>query len=187
MIHNKNIICVSSIDWDFVWQGHQEIMNTFACHGNRVLFIENTGIRAGVIKCANANATFHEQEAKVFRAASQTQSETQAGLPLHPYLDRDNNPPLTAVDNYLKIYEKTNDVMYANLKAKELVLTYGSKLSYCMLRIEPLTILSKQCALNCVDEIITLLKFVVIDDVKHKQNLKRLNYYDEVKQEINKL
>lgn len=68
--------------------------------------IENTGIRAGVIKCANANATFHEQEAKVFRAASQTQSETQAGLTLHPYLDRDNNSPLTAVDNYLKIYER---------------------------------------------------------------------------------
>ncbi|MFH1593082.1 MAG: ElyC/SanA/YdcF family protein [Candidatus Omnitrophota bacterium] len=46
MIKNENIICISSIDWDFVWQGHQEIMSTFAKNGNRVLFIENTGVRA---------------------------------------------------------------------------------------------------------------------------------------------
>ncbi len=45
MFKNKNIICISSIDWDFVWQGHQEIMSTFAKNGNRVLFIENTGVR----------------------------------------------------------------------------------------------------------------------------------------------
>lgn len=45
MLHNQNIICISSIDWDFVWQGHQEIMAAFAKNGNRVLFIENTGIR----------------------------------------------------------------------------------------------------------------------------------------------
>ncbi len=50
MITNKNIICVSSIDWDFVWQGHQEIMSVFASNGNRVLFIENTGVRAPIIK-----------------------------------------------------------------------------------------------------------------------------------------
>ncbi len=46
MIRNENIICISSIDWDFIWQGHQEIMSTFARNGNRVLFIENTGVRA---------------------------------------------------------------------------------------------------------------------------------------------
>ncbi len=46
MIRNENIICISSIDWDFIWQGHQEIMSTFAQNGNRVLFIENTGIRS---------------------------------------------------------------------------------------------------------------------------------------------
>lgn len=45
MIRNENIICISSIDWDFVWQAHQEIMSTFARNGNRVLFIENTGVR----------------------------------------------------------------------------------------------------------------------------------------------
>lgn len=45
MIKNENIICISSIDWDFVWQGHQEIMSTFAKNANTVLFIENTGVR----------------------------------------------------------------------------------------------------------------------------------------------
>src|SRR3972149_1264733 len=46
MLKNENIICISSIDWDFIWQGHQEIMSAFAKNGNRVLFIENTGIRS---------------------------------------------------------------------------------------------------------------------------------------------
>ncbi|MBN2453528.1 MAG: YdcF family protein [Candidatus Omnitrophica bacterium] len=46
MLKNQDIICISSIDWDFVWQGHQEIMSTFARNGNRVLFIENIGVRS---------------------------------------------------------------------------------------------------------------------------------------------
>lgn len=50
MLKNENIICISSIDWDFVWQGHQEIMSTFARNGNRVLFIENTGVRSPGLK-----------------------------------------------------------------------------------------------------------------------------------------
>ncbi|MFH1508145.1 MAG: ElyC/SanA/YdcF family protein [Candidatus Omnitrophota bacterium] len=46
MIKNENIICISSIDWDFNWQGHQEIMSLLAKNNNRVLFIENTGVRS---------------------------------------------------------------------------------------------------------------------------------------------
>lgn len=46
MLKNEDIICVSSIDWDFLWQGHQEIMTRLARNGNRVLFIENTGARS---------------------------------------------------------------------------------------------------------------------------------------------
>ncbi|HUU26460.1 MAG TPA: ElyC/SanA/YdcF family protein [archaeon] len=45
MLVNEDIICFSSIDWDFNWQGHQEIMQSLAASGNRVLFIENTGVR----------------------------------------------------------------------------------------------------------------------------------------------
>ena len=50
MLKNENIICISSIDWDFIWQGHQEIMSQFARNGNRVLFIENTGVRVPGIR-----------------------------------------------------------------------------------------------------------------------------------------
>jgi uncharacterized SAM-binding protein YcdF (DUF218 family)/glycosyltransferase involved in cell wall biosynthesis len=46
MLKNEDIICISSIDWDFIWQGHQEIMTRLARNGNRVLYIENTGVRA---------------------------------------------------------------------------------------------------------------------------------------------
>ena len=40
-----DVLCVSSIDWDFIWQGHQEVMATLAERGHRVLFLENTGVR----------------------------------------------------------------------------------------------------------------------------------------------
>ncbi|MDP2912588.1 MAG: ElyC/SanA/YdcF family protein [Candidatus Omnitrophota bacterium] len=49
-MHNQDIICISSIDWDFIWQGHQEIMSSLARDGNRVLFIENTGVRPPTFK-----------------------------------------------------------------------------------------------------------------------------------------
>ncbi len=45
MLTNQRIICISSIDWDFLWQQHQEIMATFAQYGNTVLYVENTGVR----------------------------------------------------------------------------------------------------------------------------------------------
>ena len=50
MLTSENIICISSIDWDFVWQGHQEAMSAFAEKGNRVLFIENTGVRTPTLR-----------------------------------------------------------------------------------------------------------------------------------------
>ena len=50
MLKGHNIICISTIDWDFIWQQHQTIMSTFAKNNNRVLFIENTGVRAPQIK-----------------------------------------------------------------------------------------------------------------------------------------
>lgn len=46
MSTGHHVICISSIDWDFVWQGHQEIMSCLAAAGNVVLFVENTGVRA---------------------------------------------------------------------------------------------------------------------------------------------
>lgn len=46
MLKGHDIVCISSIDWDFIWQGHQQIMAALAANGNRVLFIENTGVRS---------------------------------------------------------------------------------------------------------------------------------------------
>jgi GT2 family glycosyltransferase/glycosyltransferase involved in cell wall biosynthesis len=46
MIQGRDIVCISSIDWDFNWQGPQEMASRLAGAGNRVLFIENTGIRS---------------------------------------------------------------------------------------------------------------------------------------------
>lgn len=42
----EDVVCLSSIDWDFLWQAHQEIMRRLAADGNPVLFIENTGVRS---------------------------------------------------------------------------------------------------------------------------------------------
>ena len=46
MDRKPDIVCISSIDWDFIWQGHQEIMSRLVADGHRVLFVENTGVRA---------------------------------------------------------------------------------------------------------------------------------------------
>lgn len=46
MITGQDIVCISSIDWSFMWQGHQEIASRLAQAGNRILYVENTGVRS---------------------------------------------------------------------------------------------------------------------------------------------
>jgi len=41
----RNVVILSSLDWDFLWQGHHEIATRLARSGRRVLYVENTGIR----------------------------------------------------------------------------------------------------------------------------------------------
>lgn len=43
MLRGESIVCISSIDWDFVWQAHQEIMSRLGAAGNRIVFLENSG------------------------------------------------------------------------------------------------------------------------------------------------
>jgi uncharacterized SAM-binding protein YcdF (DUF218 family)/glycosyltransferase involved in cell wall biosynthesis len=50
LLRGQDVVCFSSIDWQFIWQGHQEIMSTLAANGNRVLFVENTGVRAPAMR-----------------------------------------------------------------------------------------------------------------------------------------
>ncbi len=46
MVRERDIILVSSIDWDTHWQIHHQIASSLVSAGNRVLFVENTGVRA---------------------------------------------------------------------------------------------------------------------------------------------
>jgi glycosyltransferase involved in cell wall biosynthesis len=46
MITGKNIIVISGVEWDTLWQGSQEIASRLAKAGNRVLYIENVGVRS---------------------------------------------------------------------------------------------------------------------------------------------
>src|SRR6266850_1895147 len=68
MISGRDFIIISSIEWDFLWQGPQEIASRLARAGNRVLYVENTGVRSPklsdahrvlsrVVKWANAFAS----------------------------------------------------------------------------------------------------------------------------------
>jgi glycosyltransferase involved in cell wall biosynthesis len=45
MISGRDFIFISSIEWGFLWQAHQEIASRLAAAGNRVLYIENMGVR----------------------------------------------------------------------------------------------------------------------------------------------
>ena len=45
MLRGTTIVVLSSIDWAFNWQNPQEVASALAADGNRVLFVENTGIR----------------------------------------------------------------------------------------------------------------------------------------------
>jgi len=53
MISGRDIVFISSIEWDFLWQVHQEIAFQFAAAGNRVIYIENTGVRGPALRDAD--------------------------------------------------------------------------------------------------------------------------------------
>ena len=50
MLRGRDIICISSIDWDTHWQIHQQIAQSLVAAGNRVLFVENTGVRSAGVR-----------------------------------------------------------------------------------------------------------------------------------------
>ncbi len=50
MLTDRDFICVSSIDWDAHWQIHHQLVTSLVEAGNRVLFIENTGVRAPSVR-----------------------------------------------------------------------------------------------------------------------------------------
>ena len=52
MLRGSTIVCLSSVDWAFNWQLPQEVATAFARAGNRVLYVENTGVRRPSIQDA---------------------------------------------------------------------------------------------------------------------------------------
>lgn len=46
MLSGQDFVLISSVEWNFLWQGPQEIAARLARAGNRVLYIENTGVRS---------------------------------------------------------------------------------------------------------------------------------------------
>lgn len=46
LLSGRDVICISSVDWGSLWQAQQSICSRLARDGSRVLYIENTGIRA---------------------------------------------------------------------------------------------------------------------------------------------
>jgi len=50
MLRDATIICLSSIDWTFNRQNPQEVALALAEDGNRVLFVENTGVRRAALR-----------------------------------------------------------------------------------------------------------------------------------------
>lgn len=57
MLSGRDIILISSIEWDFNWQGHQEIAKRLAHAGNRVLYVENMGVRSPGLRDAKRVVT----------------------------------------------------------------------------------------------------------------------------------
>lgn len=52
MLRDASIVVLSSIDWSFNRQNPQEVALSFAGGGNRVLFVENTGVRRAALRDA---------------------------------------------------------------------------------------------------------------------------------------
>ena len=52
MISGRDIVYITGIEWDFLWQTPQEVAARLAQAGNRVLYIENIGIRSPGIRDA---------------------------------------------------------------------------------------------------------------------------------------
>ena len=46
MLGDRDIVFLSSLEWDQLWQGHQELASRLAAAGNRILYVENIGVRA---------------------------------------------------------------------------------------------------------------------------------------------
>lgn len=68
MIQNRDIVYLSSIEWGHKWQAHQEIALRLGAAGNRVLYVENTGVRAPTLRDAGRVASRLRRWSKALRS-----------------------------------------------------------------------------------------------------------------------
>jgi glycosyltransferase involved in cell wall biosynthesis len=83
LLRGATIVCLSSIDWAFNWQLPQEVASAFAASGNRVLYVENTGVRRPSIKDA---ARLGDRIKNWWRASGGVNVTTQGPEILSPLL-----------------------------------------------------------------------------------------------------
>ena len=83
MNRKPDVLCISTINWDFIWQGHQEIMSRLAADGHRVLFIENTGVRK--FRVSDFSCAMRRRVRNWWRGTKDSGCSTQ---PVHPLADR---------------------------------------------------------------------------------------------------
>ena len=103
MITGRDILYISCIDWNFVWHGPQEIAKRFADAGNRVLYVENMGVRsptardaARVVEAGRADAHVLDVEDAVARGG-EAAGDLLMPLPVEIPLDAgDDNDVTTA-------------------------------------------------------------------------------------------
>lgn len=77
-LRGRSIVCISSIDWGFLWQSHQDIMSRFAAAGNSVLFLENSGVRT--IRLRDASRVIARLARFLESAAAGTEREPYPGV-----------------------------------------------------------------------------------------------------------
>lgn len=78
MFKDQDIICISTIDWDFLWQRHQIFMHRFAQAGNRVFYLENLNPNPEINRVFITR--IFARIAKIFFRAGAEERKTEANL-----------------------------------------------------------------------------------------------------------
>jgi len=97
-LRGASVVFVSGIDWDFVWQAHQEIATRLAAAGNRVVFVETTG---GVRSLRASDAS------RLFSRAVRVLRETLRG-------DRHPSPNITVIAPVLLPFARGSLAAFVN-------------------------------------------------------------------------
>lgn len=115
MLTGETIICLSSIDWKFNWQGHQEIMLSLAQQGNRVLFVENTGVRAARLR----DLERLRQRVRDWRLGVRGVREEQQNLSIYS--------PIVLPFPYSRLAQRINRVLFARVLPRWMLTTGHSR------------------------------------------------------------